>query len=317
MYNPLIMNRFHLLSIGIILLFCSWGFNSHKKINETAVFLLPTELASYYKTHIKQITAKAVDADKRCYVDTIEGPKHYIDLDKYDHIDSIPIHWSKAKEKLNEKKLLTQGIVPWQINRTYLNLVEAFKTKNNKKIIQLSADLGHYVADAHVPLHTTSNYNGQYTNQIGIHALWETRIPEMYMGHYDLFIGPAQYIKDPLEYAWKIVRESNALVDSVLQIEKDLSNTFISTEIRSYIERNNQLIQTYSDKYVEAYDLAMNGMVQRRFKSAIHAVSSFWYSAWIDAGQPKLHSIQDSDALEEPYPNLENKKPLGREEWHE
>lgn len=102
-----------------------------------------------------------------------------------------------------------------------------------------------------------------------------------------------------------------------MQIEKDLSNTFISTEIRSYIERNNQLIQTYSDKYVEAYDLAKNGMVQRRFKSAIHAVSSFWYSAWIDAGQPKLHSIQDSDALEEPYPNLENKKPLGREEWHE
>src|SRR5690606_2658323 len=304
-------------SIGIILLFCSWGFNPHKKINETAVFLLPTELASYYKTHIKQITAKAVDADKRCYVDTIEGPKHYIDLDDYDHIDSITIHWSMAKEKLNEKKLLTQGIVPWQINRTYLNLVEAFKTKNNKRIVQLSADLGHYVADAHVPLHTTSNYNGQYTNQIGIHALWETGIPEMYMGQYDLFIGPAQYIKDPVEYAWKIVRESNALVDSVLQIEKNLSNTFKSTEIRSYIERNNQLIQTYSDAYVQAYHQALNGMVERRFKSSIYYVASFWYSAWIDVGQPKLGN-SNFTFLDDPDPiNYQNKPSLGREEWHQ
>jgi hypothetical protein len=38
--------------------------------------------------------------------------------------------------------------------------------------------LGHYIGDAHVPLHTTSNYNGQKTNQHGIHGLWESRIPE-------------------------------------------------------------------------------------------------------------------------------------------
>lgn len=45
-------------------------------INETAVFLLPIDLAKFYKLHIQKITEKAVDVDKRCYVDTIEGPKH-------------------------------------------------------------------------------------------------------------------------------------------------------------------------------------------------------------------------------------------------
>lgn len=275
-------------------------------------------MAAFYKTHIKQITDKAVDADKRCYVDTIEGPRHYIDIDKYENIDSIPIHWSQAKEKLNEKKLLAQGIVPWQINRTYYNLVEAFKVKDHKRIIQLSADLGHYVADAHVPLHTTSNYNGQYSNQIGIHALWETRIPEMYMSGYDLFTGPAQYISDPVNYAWKIIRESNALVDSVLFIEKQLAQTFKSTEIKSYIERNNQLIQTYADHYVFAYDQALNGMVQRRFKASIFSVASLclWYSAWIDAGQPKLSSAQLQFTIEQNEINYQQKKNLGREEWH-
>ncbi|MCA5003632.1 zinc dependent phospholipase C family protein [Sphingobacterium bovistauri] len=306
---------FILIIIGILL--SSWGFNPHKKINETAVFLLPKELAIFYKKNIKTITEKAVDADKRCYIDTIEGPKHYIDLDKYENVDSIPIHWSKAKEKLTEKKLLAQGIVPWQINRTYMNLVEAFKIKNLRRIIQYSADLGHYVADAHVPLHTTSNYNGQYSNQIGIHALWETRIPEMYMKKYDLFIGSAVYISDPVDYAWKIVKQSNSLVDSVLHIEKQLSMKFKSSAIKTYIERNNQLIQTYSDSYTEAYDIAMNGMVERRFKASIHAVASFWYSAWIDAGQPNLNNVNFNFSEERIEINVDSKKSLGREEWHE
>ena len=309
------MRGFPFLLIFIIILCCSWGFNPHKKINETAVFLLPTDLALFYKVHIQKITEKATDADKRCYVDTSEGPRHYIDLDRYEDVDSIPIHWSKAKEKLTERKLLAQGIVPWQIYRTYQNLVEAFKSKNLSRIIQLSADLGHYVADAHVPLHTTSNYNGQYTNQIGIHALWETRIPEMYMNQYDLFIGPALYLHDPLQIAWTIVRQSNMLVDSVLTIEKQLSQSFKSNEIKSYIERNNQLLQTYSDNYVEAFDKSLNGMVERRFKASIYHVASFWHSAWVDAGQPKLTNL--STNMEEENINFQNKKILGREEWHE
>lgn len=309
------MRGLPIVLIVIILLCSSWGFYPHKKINETAIFLLPTPLASFYKPHIQKITEKAVDADKRCYVDTVEGPRHYIDLDKYDSIDSLPIHWSKAKEKLSERKLLAHGIIPWQINRSYLNLVEAFKNKDVKRIIQLSADLGHYIADAHVPLHTTSNYNGQFTNQIGIHALWETRIPEMFSSNYDLYIGPVKYINDPVATAWGIVKESNALVDSVLMIEKHLANRFKASEIKTYVERNNQLIYTYSDEYVEAYNTALNGMVERRFKSSIYYVASFWYSAWIDAGQPQLSRLS-TDNMDVDSISIQNKTILGRQEWH-
>lgn len=78
-------------------------------------------------------------------------------MNLYEEEDSLSIHWSKAKQKLSERKLMTQGIIPWQINRTYLALVEAFKTRNISRIIQLSADLGHYIADAYLPL----NYQQQ------------------------------------------------------------------------------------------------------------------------------------------------------------
>lgn len=303
----------------IYCLFTSWGFYAHKRINEHAVFLLPTDLAVFYKKHIKAITEKAIDPDKRCYMDTIEGPRHYIDLDRYDEIDSIPIHWSKAKDKYTERKLLAQGIIPWQIFRTYNNLVNAFKEKQIDQIIRYSADLGHYIADSHVPLHTTSNYNGQYSNQIGIHAFWETRLPEMFATTYDHFIGPAKYLENPLDEAWKIVKESNGLVDSVLSIEKNLASKFSQSAIKSYIQRNNQLILTYADPYATAYHIALNGMVERRYKKAIHMTASYWYSAWIDAGQPKLNSnnYNDLNPIEQANTTEYNtKKTLGREEWH-
>ncbi|HMR19905.1 MAG TPA: hypothetical protein PKA53_11460, partial [Sphingobacterium sp.] len=136
-----IKQLFPFLSLWI---FCSsWGFYAHKKINETAVFLLPTEMATFYKDNIRIITERATDADKRCYVDTAEGPRHYIDLDRFEEdIDSIPIHWSKAKEKYTERQLLMTGVVPWQIWRTYQNLVRAFVQQDVDKIIRYSADLG-------------------------------------------------------------------------------------------------------------------------------------------------------------------------------
>lgn len=313
------MNKLFFLLITILLysILSSWGFYAHKKINESAVFLLPTELAGFYKNNIQEITNRAIDADKRCYTDSLEPSRHYIDINEIDdNIDSIPIHWSKATEKYTERKLLAAGIIPWQISRTYQNLVQAFKIKDINKIIRYSADLGHYLADSHVPLHTTSNYNGQQTNQIGIHAFWETRLPEMFADQYNLFIGTASYVKNPLEAAWEIVKTSNTMVDSVLTLEKKLSQTFRQSDIKAYIERNNQLILMYSDAYATAYHIALNGMVERRFQASVYSISSYWYSAWIDAGQPKLNSLYSTDDQENKTEAKQSIKSLGREEWH-
>src|SRR5690625_6385588 len=73
--------------------------------------------------------------------------------------------------------------------------------KNEERIIRLCADIGNYVADAHVPLHTTVNYNGQLTGQTGLHAFWESRIPELFaQDHFSAWVGPARYIEDPEEF---------------------------------------------------------------------------------------------------------------------
>ncbi|CDS93474.1 MULTISPECIES: zinc dependent phospholipase C family protein [Sphingobacterium] len=305
-----------IISLFIIFLLCgSWGFFAHKKINEYAVYTLPPTLASFYKKNILLISEKAVDADKRCYIDSLEPTRHYIDIDDFDEptIDSIPIHWSKAKEKYQEKQLLLTGIVPWQISFSYNKLVQAFKDKDIPKIIRFSADLGHYIGDAHVPLHTTKNYNGQLTNQIGIHAFWESRLPEMFSNKYVFIKGRAQFISDPITTAWDIVKESNRLVDSVLMLEKQLNNSFSKYQKYAFIERNNILIRTYSDEYANAYHQLLNGMVERRMTGAIQQVGAFWYSAWVEAGQPNLKNIGKVTIDEAPI-NTRNKKNMGREE---
>ncbi|SFG91068.1 zinc dependent phospholipase C family protein [Pedobacter insulae] len=281
-----------LLLIIPLLLSTSWGFFAHKRINQLAIFTLPMEMLCFYKAGSNYIIEHAVDPDKRRYIDTLEAPRHYLDVENYEkHIDSIPEKWSTALHKYGQKKLNSSGIVPWQIERTYYSLVKAFKNRDSIKILKHSADLGHYIGDAHVPLHTTHNHNGQLTNQAGIHAFWESRIPELFAGNYNLIIGKAVYLESPLKAAWVIVKKSHASVDTVLQFEAELNRSFPADQKYSFSKRGNTILKQYSAAYSKAYQDKMRGMVEKRMRSAILATGSFWYSAWIDAGQPQLRNL--------------------------
>ncbi|HET7899080.1 MAG TPA: S1/P1 Nuclease, partial [Flavisolibacter sp.] len=160
------------------------------------------------------------------------------------------------------------------------------------KILKLSADLGHYIADAHVPLHASSNHNGQLTDQQGIHGFWESRIPElMAEKEWNFFLGPAQYISNTQDFIWKRVLESAAAADTVLKSEKQLSTQVTSDQRYAFENRNGVLLRQYSTFYATTYNRLLNGMIERRMRQSIFAVASFWYTAWVDAGQPDLSQL--------------------------
>lgn len=291
-----------LLSI-IILIFIpkeksqSWGFYGHKRINRMAVFTLPPEMISFYKSHIEFVTNHAVDPDKRRYSVEGEAARHYIDIDHYgEHaFDSVPKFWKAAVSKFTEDTLMAYGIVPWQIEKHYYKLVQAFKDENIDRILQYSADLGHYIGDSHVPLHTTENYNGQLTGQKGIHGFWESRIPELKAEDYDYFVGRAIYIESPLKMAWKTVYDSHMAVDSVLKFEAILNKDFPTDQKYSYENRGKLMTKVYSVEYTNRYDLMIKGQVERRMKQSIIMVGSMWYTAWVNAGKPNLEKIGQKD----------------------
>lgn len=316
-----------LFIIACLLLCCKnvfcWGFFGHKKINYLAVFLLPPQMMSFYKENIQFLSDHAVDPDMRRYAIPEEGPRHYIDIDRYGKYPypELPHDYDSAVAKFTADTINAYGIVPWWVQTMLWRLTTAFKEKNQTRILKLSAEIGHYISDAHVPLHASHNHNGQFTGQNGIHGFWESRIPELLADkEFDFWIGKAEYIKKPGDFIWARVLESGAASDTVLRFEKELTQSYASDAKYSFENRNGNIIRTYSTGFTKAYNDKLGGMVERRMRQSIYAVASFWYTAWVNAGQPDLKNLANKDftaedlkEFEELQNNWRKGKIVGRE----
>lgn len=270
----------------------AWGFFGHRMINQYAVYLLPPDMMVLYKPHIDWLAEHAVDPDKRRYAIPAEAPRHFMDMDHYRPWDSIPASWARAVERYGADSLEKHGLAPWWIQAMMARLTEAFAKKDLPNILRLSADLGHYVGDIHVPLHASSNHNGQHTGQQGIHGLWESRLPELFaLTEYDLITGKAGYIRSTSAFAWRVIRESASAADTVLRLERQLTLSFRANGKYAFEERNGLVLRQYSAAYSRAYDNLLNGMVERRLRASILAVAGCWYTAWVNAGQPDLKGL--------------------------
>ncbi len=220
----------------------------------------------------------------------------------------------RARAAFYHEHLSEHGIVPWHLQKMQRDLTEAFKQRSSRRILRLCADMGHYIGDAHVPLHTTSNYNGQKTGQHGIHGFWESRVPELFADEeYDYFVGKPEYLDRPADFFWQAVFDSHGMVDSVLSMEKNLSRTFPADRQLCPDMRNGLSVLAPCRDYAAAYQSALQGMMERRMRAAIHAVSSAWYTAWVDAGQPDLSKLDVPLASEqEAKEEAELKKVFGQ-----
>jgi hypothetical protein len=318
-----------LLLLLVLLLPCHqvycWGFYAHQKINYYAVFLLPPEMMVLFKPHISFISEHAIDPDKRRYALPDEGSRHYIDIDHYGTYPytDLPRNWKDAVAKFGEDSLKQHGIVPWYVQTMLYRLTDAFKEKNYSQIMKCSAEIGHYISDAHVPLHASSNHNGQFTNQKGIHGFWESRVPELLAEkQFDYFIGKADYIQNPGDYIWKRVLESAQAADTVLSYERELTKKFPDDKKYAFENRNGKTIRQYSSAFTIAYNTMLDGMIERRMRQSIYAIASFWYTAWVNAGQPGLKDLVAQKFTEADLKEFENLnkqwssggKMIGREE---
>ncbi len=292
----------------------SWGFFAHRKINRLSVFTLPPEMIAFYKKNIQYITENAVKPDMRRYAVKAEAPRHYIDLDVYGDsaVYKMPRYWSQAVKVYSKDTLEAYGIVPYHIDRVANWLIKAFQNKDADQILRLSSDLGHYIADANVPLHTTENYNGQFSRQYGIHGFWESRLPELFTNDYDLLTGKATYIKNIQLRAWDAVIQAHEALDSVFLFEKQLTTQYPESKKYGYEERGNSIIRTYTYDFSKDYHRRLNNMVERQMRTSIKMVGDLWFSCWVKAGQPDLSDLlpntewQDSPFVVDPKMKIRN-----------
>jgi hypothetical protein len=109
------------------------------------------------------------DLRRNLITDNWEDSRHYFDLENFGNPESIPATLAEAKQKYNAEFLKKNGTLPWHIQEMMARLTKAFKEKRKTEILFIAAELGHYIGDAHTPLHTTVNYDGQLTGQDGRH----------------------------------------------------------------------------------------------------------------------------------------------------
>jgi len=277
----------------------AWGEWGHEHINKAAIFTLPSSLQIFFFNHADYITYESVVPDIRKYTmaDKTEFARHYINLEDYNYSSTsdMPVSLKEAAGRYGDSALSKSGILPWYIEVMMDKLTAAMKAGRTTEILFLAADLGHYIADAHMPLHTSANHDGQLTDQRGIHAFWESQLPELFGYKYNLHTANAHYINDISKEVWSIIEHCHSLADTLLATERDLKIEFkgkvYATDATGKPLKNKFNQSMYTKEYAQQYHKLLHGMVEKQMRLAIYELGCFWYTAWVNAGKPDMQKL--------------------------
>lgn len=266
--------RYALLIILLIGL-SSWGEKAHRKINSSCVNYFPREIRAL-KVWAPTLADHGSDADKRKKGDPNEFVRHFIDADNYEEFvkqQSIPADFEAACARYGRAMVMKNGTLPWVTDSTYQALVNNFKTGNWKQAVLTAADLGHYVGDGFMPLHLTANYNGQMSNQTGIHSRYEGEMIDRYIANVKFKSSHSIPMKEVKPAVIAYLTTNYALMDLLLKADHQATS-----------EAGGQ----YNDQYYESLWKQTEGFTSRLLEEASRTTAGFIYQAWKEAGRPKI-----------------------------
>ncbi len=255
-----------------------WGWDTHRFINRRAVYHLPNQMmlfiqdSSFFSSHAADADIRRVSGDTSFYA---EGPRHFMDIDDYPNFRTIPRSLDSLIMIYGWERVKQNGTNPWATVWNYDSLVNQLRRADWNKAKLTASDIGHYVGDAHQPLHNTVNYDGQLTNQRGIHSRYETTMLNntYYQSH--LFITPdsSRYIRDRINYIFDYIIHTNSYVDTVLQAD------LYAKSVSGWNGSGSAPAAYYHALWQRTRSITLE-QVQR----ATLSLASLWYSAWVDAG---------------------------------
>ena len=261
----------------------AWGFEAHKFIVERAIALLPAELRPLFEKNRATVVERAIDPDTwRTAGFESESPNHFLDLDwegygKYPFND-LPRDYTAAIAKFGRDRIEQNGTLPWRVEEYFGNLRRAFESYGRRgrfgqfDILFYAASLAHYISDAHVPLHAVANYDGQLSNQRGIHARFEATLFERYQSQLTITPRPIPVIKNPRDFVFETVLAGTQLVPPIL-----------ASDLAAIGNRDE-----YDDAYYAAFFKANRAVLERRVSESIAAVAAIVAGAWEAAGKPPV-----------------------------
>ena len=252
----------------------SWGDKGHRAVSALALRSLPTGPRAWFAGREMEVADHASDPD-HWKQDRKEGPRHFLDMEPYGDPDHLPRTLEEAQAKVGGD-YYRLGVVPWVIQDRWRDLVDAFRTGDPAKVAFTTAILGHYIADAHVPLHTTENHDGQLTNQKGVHSRWESRLLERHVREDDLSVLPAQPDAAFLQRPWTWLHSAHTLVPQLLEDDREADR---STPLG---DRGKQRTQAYW----MIFWAKQGPVVKQQLQLAGQHLGDAILNAWIAAGKP-------------------------------
>jgi hypothetical protein len=255
------------------------GRATHIFINKEAVKHLPPSFP-FFANNISWISQHAVDADNRKSNDPTEAPKHFIDIEDYPEFatHTLSHNYDTLVAKHGLSFVTNAGVVPWSIIWSFDSLTNCLRRGDSARALQFAADLGHYVGDAHQPLHATANYDGPNGTHDGVHARYESTMLATYnyLSYVTVVAKSVHFVPVPVDTNFAFVMHGNGLADSIF--DADAYATSIDAK--------------YGSAYYAALWAKTGAMTQNQIQDATVDLANLWYTAAVNAGL-----VADSSSL--------------------
>lgn len=278
----------------------SWGEAGHLISNEAATLALPTDMPHFFLRHFPELVWLGPEPDRikgaGPSIDALNPPDHFLDYefvaglplppDRYKFMALMDSSGRRAHEGITNAEA---GFLPWRIAELAERLTNEFRqwrfaaagTPERRaledEIIHTAGNLGHFVADAANPDHTTINYNGWveanpngYPTDCGAHSRFESQFVSHAVATADVtpkIVAPVLRT-DYFATALAFVRESNSHVEQLYRLDK------------------RGAFSLFGPVSPEGREFASD-----RLAAGASMLRDIWWSAWKNSEKPPKHAV--------------------------
>ncbi len=245
----------------------AWGPEVHRRIAEEAIDSLPDPIKDYFEEYEETLLDLLEDPARD------RNPARFF-LDRYDSFPFVDFPPTRefALRRFGEEQIEEYGDGVWRLAETWDALREAFEASDFELALELASDVAFLAADLGMPLHASSEGDGQATGRDGLRRRFDTELPSIFSDELRVRDSDGVYLDRPREFIESLPVKAYVWVDNIV---------FTDAESR-------RGVSDYDRFYMDGMWARLGTLVGRIASDSARDVASLWYTAWVAAGRPEV-----------------------------
>jgi hypothetical protein len=312
----------------------AWADRTHQLIVEESVARLPEPLRGLFadEAAMERLKKAAIEPDerkKRIEKDAAAMPadsreamlkkadeerkRHFFDIDAITAepppFAHFPHDRAAAEKEFGTKPFHEHGTAPWAAEAALERLADAMKGGRTDETFEAAGDLAHYVADLHMPLHVSKNFNGKLTGNDGVHQAVEiglaVRNEPFYAAEVRKGRTEVAYVEKAPDALFEWIGQANARVAPLLEADMAARNQTRYNPPTAKTKEAEQETEDPANEKSRPYYAALKKELEARgspdaaaMRDAAAHLAQLYYTAWVRAGKPASLSPAASSAPE-------------------